>query len=168
MYFVFMGVSGSGKSTLAKRISEAFVLPFYEADDFHPESNVTKMASGRPLEDKDREQWLQDLTRAIHSSSDKQAVIACSALTPFVQTCLNEWLPDPPIYIMIEVSERVTRARLDARADHFMPSSLLASQFEALDPPDGAHRVSNNEDLDAALNQAAEIVREYLSHSKNE
>ncbi len=165
MYFVLMGVSGSGKSTLSRRLSKAYKLPFFEADDFHPRQNIKKMELGVPLEDEDSKLWLEDLTSDVRDSTSPQAIIACSALTPFVQSVLDRNLPEPPVYVLIEVSQDVTRTRMDARENHFMPTTLLTSQFEALRPPESAFRVSNNGALEDTYARISEIIETHLCES---
>ena len=81
MVYVVMGVSGCGKSTIAKFLAEAMALPFFDGDDFHPQANIDKMASGKSLNDADREPWLQELASQIQLwNQSTGAVLACSAL----------------------------------------------------------------------------------------
>ncbi|MEP2651151.1 MAG: gluconokinase, partial [Paraglaciecola sp.] len=81
MILIVCGVSGTGKSTIGSQLAKKLELPFYDGDDFHPESNVQKMQSGTPLNDKDRQPWLASLAKHIASwEIDGGAVLACSAL----------------------------------------------------------------------------------------
>lgn len=168
MYLIFMGVSGSGKSTFAQRTAEVFGLPFFEADDFHPEHNVTKMASGQPLTDQDRVLWLEKLCAAINGAGAERAVISCSALTPFVRATLKDRLSTEPVYLLLDVPEAMIRRRMDAREGHFMPSSLLASQFEALTLPEGVIRITNEGDLSAVFQQVRTVVKDLFAASEQE
>jgi gluconokinase len=81
-FFIVMGVSGCGKSRIGKLLAEHLGWDFYDADDFHPPENVTKMANGIPLDDSDRAPWLASLNELISSSlkADRPGVLACSAL----------------------------------------------------------------------------------------
>ena len=130
IYYV-MGVSGSGKSTIGKKLATALHLSFYDGDDFHPEANVQKMAEGRPLDDRDREPWLRRLNQLAKDQAEEGAVIACSALKKRYRDLLEEGLTPLPVWIY-----------LSERKDHFMPASLLRSQFEALEIPANALEVS--------------------------
>ena len=81
MIIVLFGVSGSGKTTIGKKLSEKLKIPFFDGDDFHPQANIDKMASGQPLNDQDRHPWLVRLGKNMCECSVKQgAIIACSAL----------------------------------------------------------------------------------------
>ena len=80
LIYIVMGVSGCGKSTIGKLLATKLKVPFFDGDDFHPEANVQKMASGLPLNDKDRKGWLQKLNKIANEHKPSGAVIACSAL----------------------------------------------------------------------------------------
>lgn len=136
MHVLVMGVSGSGKSTIGMLLAEALALPFIEADDLHPRSNVDKMASGIGLTDEDREPWLR-LVRAAIDAEPEGAVIACSALKQSYRAILLGGLPDPHT-VLLRGTEAQLERRLERRKGHFMPTSLLASQLAALEEPDDA------------------------------
>ncbi len=140
IYFV-MGVSGSGKSTIGKKLASALHLSFFDGDDFHPEANVIKMAEGRPLDDQDREPWLRKLNQLAREYSEEGAVIACSALKQKYRDLLEEGLTPPPAWIYLSGDFETLSRRLGQRKDHFMPASLLHSQFEALEIPSNAVEV---------------------------
>ncbi len=137
-----MGVSGSGKSTIGKKLATALHLSFYDGDDFHPEANVQKMAEGRPLDDRDREPWLRRLNQLAKDQAEEGAVIACSALKKRYRDLLEEGLTPLPVWIYLSGDFETLRGRLRERKDHFMPASLLRSQFEALEIPANALEVS--------------------------
>src|SRR5262245_11441509 len=99
---VLMGVSGSGKSTVGARVARELGLTFIEADDFHPQRNVQKMAAGTPLTDEDREPWIDALASAINAREPRRdAIIACSALTTFVRTRLRAGVAEPLHFILL-------------------------------------------------------------------
>lgn len=137
-----MGVSGSGKTTVGRLLAERLDVRFVDADDLHPPSNVAKMAGGTPLDDEDRRPWL-DLVRAEIAwalGGGEGLVVACSALKQVYRERLVR--PGEPIRVVFLSGDPETIARrLTARAGHFMPPGLLASQFEALEPPDDAIRL---------------------------
>jgi gluconokinase len=133
---IFMGVAGSGKTTVAKLFAERAGAVFYEGDDFHPPSNVGKMRQGIPLTDDDRAQWLRQLREMIARALAKNelAAFTCSAL----KTKYREQLQggDPRVrFVFLTGPFALIEERLKARTDHFMPSTLLASQFAILEPP---------------------------------
>jgi len=132
---VVMGVSGSGKSTVARGISVALGWAFAEGDDFHPEANVAKMRSGQPLTDDDRWPWLEALASWIESKeeSGESAVVTCSALRRVYREVLRRDAPHVR-FLHVTAPPDVIRDRIDRREGHFMPSSLLASQLQGLEP----------------------------------
>jgi len=140
-HVVVMGVSGSGKTTVARGIAEATGLVFAEADDFHPEANVTKMRSGTPLDDEDRWPWLADLAQwmAEQAAQGTSTIMACSALRRAYRDVLAGG-PPSVFFVHLTGSPELIEKRIFARTGHFMPASLLASQLAALEPlePDEA------------------------------
>ena len=138
MVYVLFGVSGSGKTTLGKSIADYLNAPFYDADDFHPLSNIEKMKSGIPLNDTDRYPWLHTLgDQVVRRHEDGRAILACSALKSEYRELLATY--GPICFYLIEGSFELISNRLEQRDGHFMPHSLLRSQFESLEsvPNDG-------------------------------
>jgi gluconokinase len=134
---VVMGVSGSGKSTLGAWLAEALACPFLEADAFHGEANIAKMAAGEPLTDADRWPWLDRLGAALAAAvtQDGLAVAACSALKRTYRERLRAAVAAPVSFLFLETRPAVLAARIVGRRGHFMPASLLTSQLETLEPP---------------------------------
>ena len=128
-----MGVSGSGKSTIGALLAERLALPFADADAFHPPSNVQKMSEGTPLTDADRAPWL-DALGAWLVAQPAGGVIACSALKRAYRDRLRAAAPGLRVVHLAGVAG-VIGARQAARVDHFMPVSLMASQFATLEAP---------------------------------
>lgn len=138
-----MGVSGCGKSTIGERLGKELSLPFYDADDFHPIENITKMASGKPLNDADRAPWLQLLAeKIVEWEADGGAVIACSALKQAYRDTLTSTTEDTVKFVFLEGSKAVLYTRLTSRESHFMPKTLLDSQLSTLEVPHEAIKVS--------------------------
>ncbi|MBP3978988.1 gluconokinase [Microbacterium sp. BLY] len=128
---VVMGPSGSGKSTVGAALAARLGARFVDGDDLHPLTNVDKMAAGVPLDDEDRLPWLRQVGRTLRE--EERIVIACSALRRRYRDAIRAEAGDA--FFAELVGERETLAvRLDGRADHFMPSSLLDSQLETLEP----------------------------------
>lgn len=135
LHVVVMGLSGCGKSTVAEGISTAMGLPFAEADRFHPAGNVAKMSAGIPLTDADRWPWLSDLSAwmAAQAAEGRSTVMACSALRRAYRDVLRSG-PPAVQFVHLDGPVELIAARMSARADHFMPASLLASQMATLEP----------------------------------
>lgn len=139
-WVVVMGVSGCGKSTLAQLLASAMQLPFIEGDEFHPLENKRKMTHGIALDDADRQGWLDSLANEMRKHPDG-AVLSCSALKRIYRERLRAALPNLR-FIHIKITQELANARVAARfAEHFFPSSMVASQFAALEDPIGEARV---------------------------
>jgi gluconokinase len=135
-HFVVMGVSGSGKTTVARGISTLTGLTFAEADRFHPECNVARMRSGLPLDDAARWPWLRELASwmATRSAEGVSTVLACSALKRSYRDVLRQG-PPALSFVYLRGPAEMIRERISRREGHYMPASLLDSQFAALEPP---------------------------------
>lgn len=133
---VIMGVSGSGKSTIAAMLAHRLHWIYEDADWFHPRSNVEKMHAGVPLTDEDRWPWLNAIAAWIDATRQRgnHAVIACSVLKRAYRKILLGERPDVALVFLKGDRELIAR-RLAARDGHFMPPSLLDSQFAALEEP---------------------------------
>ena len=132
---IVMGVSGVGKSTVAKGLSTLMGWQFAEGDGFHPEANIAKMHAGTPLTDEDRWPWLRLLRdwMAEEIGEGRSSVVTCSALKHSYRDLLREAGPEVR-FLHLVAPESLVGDRMSHRADHFMPTSLLHSQFEALEP----------------------------------
>lgn len=133
---VLMGVSGSGKSTTGKRLAVVLGWAFRDADEFHPAENIAKMASGRPLDDADRQPWLAAIAAWIDvaRASGPGAVVSCSALKRSYREILIGQRTDVAL-VHLKGSFSLIADRLSRRRGHFMPPALLRSQFETLEEP---------------------------------
>ncbi|XP_069086053.1 probable gluconokinase isoform X4 [Pleurodeles waltl] len=154
MLIVIMGVSGSGKSTVGALLASKLGWKFYDADDYHPEENKAKMAKGIPLDDQDRIPWLCLLHDLImrEESTRQNTILACSALKKTYRNILRQGDRDtlsqskPPdgtkgltvekaLFVHLDGSREVLHSRLEERRGHFMPTILLQSQLNSLEPP---------------------------------
>jgi carbohydrate kinase (thermoresistant glucokinase family) len=133
---IVMGVSGSGKSTIGALLAERLGWPFADADGFHPPANVAKMASGQPLSDTDRWPWLDAIAAHIGAArgTGQPVVVACSALRRAYRDRLRAGHGDL-IFLHLSGAPAVIAERQAARQGHFMPPSLMASQFATLEDP---------------------------------
>ncbi len=134
-----MGVSGCGKSTIGKLLAQELNIPFFDGDDFHPEANITKMSSGQALNDDDRQGWLETLNNLAKKQLTKNScVIVCSALKQKYRDILSLDIQNETKWVHLSGSFDQILERVNSRADHFMPSELLKSQFDILEEPKDA------------------------------
>ena len=153
---VVMGVSGSGKSTVGAALSQRLRVPFADADDFHPHANIDKMSAGHALDDDDRHPWLEAIGTWL-AAHPQGGVMSCSALKRKYRDQLRHHAPGIA-FLLLHGSPDVIRKRQASRPGHFMPASLLHSQFatlEQLAPDEHGVTVDVDQSVDA-------IVEDYL------
>ncbi|KAF8232166.1 carbohydrate kinase [Tricholoma matsutake] len=165
---VIMGVSGTGKSTLGNALAKTLGIPYVEGDDLHPKSNVEKMSSGHPLDDADREPWLELIRntaerKVVQMQADTRMlgiVVGCSALKRYYRDILrgivkpvmkDQKLPEnlnatwpnllSTYFVFIDGSREILMERMEKRTDHFMKASMLESQLRTLENPVGEEGV---------------------------
>lgn len=155
-HLVVMGVSGVGKSTVARLLSSRLGFEMAEGDEFHPKANIDKMTTGTPLDDADRLPWLRRLAAWARErdQSGRSTVMTCSALRRRYRDVLREGAPTYFVHLVGTPEQLLERMR--AR-EHFMPPSLLRSQFEALEDlePDEA---GVTVDVTAAPDEVVKLV----------
>jgi len=147
MIVVLMGVSGSGKTTIGTLLAAREGTVFADADDYHPAANKAKMASGQPLNDDDRQPWLETLNKLMLGwfESGKGGVLACSALKEKYRTTLASGMPKGTVtFVLLDGSKEMIAERLAARKHEFMNAKLLESQFATLETPQDALCVVND------------------------
>ncbi|MET9613591.1 gluconokinase [Kitasatospora indigofera] len=130
-----MGVSGSGKTTVGRLLARRRGVPFVEGDDLHPARNIARMSAGEALDDEDRGPWLHALATRIRTATrdGEGAVISCSALRYEYRQLFRE--AGPGVWFLhLDLDPGVARARVGRRTGHFMPATLLDSQFDTLEP----------------------------------
>ncbi|MFE7594105.1 gluconokinase [Kitasatospora sp. NPDC057512] len=132
---VVMGVSGVGKTTLARLLADRLALPFAEADDFHPAANIAKMSAGIPLDDEDRAPWLRAIGAWLKDRTEAGTggVVTCSALKHRYRDILRADAPGA-FFLHLSGGHELVEDRLSHRTGHFMPTSLLDSQYATLEP----------------------------------
>lgn len=137
-----MGVAGCGKSTIASALARAFDVEFVEGDELHTPENVRKMAAGIPLTDADRAPWLAALAERLRAArlADRGLVMTCSALKRRYRDVLRGG--DPEVrFVFLEGPRALIAERFAGRTGHYMPASLLDSQFATLERPDADEKV---------------------------
>jgi len=134
--YVAMGITGSGKSTVGAMLARKLGVDFVEGDDYHSRENIERMASGIPLTDQDRADWLRSLANRIRGAShaSRGLVLTCSALKRSYRDVLRAGVPDVQ-FIFLKGDREVIAKRLAERSGHFMPPSLLDSQVATLEEP---------------------------------
>ncbi|MBV8033247.1 MAG: gluconokinase [Betaproteobacteria bacterium] len=160
MIVVVMGVSGSGKSTIGPALARALEVPYLDADDFHPPENVAKMAAGVPLGDADRAPWLARMNERLRTldRQGESAVLGCSALKERYRRVLREGVRDFRLVYLHAPFEVISR-RVAQRQHRYMPASLLASQFDTLEPPDEAISIDVSQPLERCVALAVSGLR---------
>jgi gluconokinase len=131
---VVMGVSGSGKTSIGEGLATALGAPLLEGDQFHPKANIDKMSSGTPLNDDDRWPWLDAIARAMRDAPGS-VIVTCSSLRRVYRDRLRAGAGRPVLFVFLDGAQATIAARLKERKGHFMPPSLLDSQFATLEPP---------------------------------
>jgi gluconokinase len=130
---VVMGVTGSGKTTVGRALATRLAVEYADADDFHPPANIAKMANGQPLDDEDRRPWLAAVAAWLADHLDSGGVASCSALHRRYRDRLRADAPGAA-FLHLAGPPRLVTPRVAAREDHFMPASLVLSQYESLEP----------------------------------
>lgn len=128
---VVMGVSGCGKSTVGEHLATELGLEYKDGDELHPQSNIDKMASGQALDDDDRAWWLVQVGKWLRDRDS--GVIACSALKRSYRDLIRTKAPGT-IFVHLHGDYDLLLSRMNSRENHFMPSTLLDSQFATLEP----------------------------------
>ncbi|WP_055485967.1 gluconokinase [Streptomyces sp. WMMB 322] len=160
-----MGVAGTGKTTVGAMLAEALAVPYAEADSFHPPANVAKMTAGEPLDDADREPWLDAIGRWAAERTESGGVVSCSALKRAYRDRLRAASPGV-FFVHLTGDRSLIARRMEQRRDHFMPLTLLDSQFATLQPlqaDEAGAAVPVRDGPDAVTGHALAAVREWCA-----
>jgi len=161
-----MGVSGCGKSSVAKAIANEYGYEFIEADDYHSLENRQWMASGNPLTDAMREPWIELLVSHLAklANADQSCVMSFSGLRREHRARIRD-LPFTALFLHLEGDQQLVLTRINARKGHFMPASLLQSQYATLEDPRAEPNTFNidiNQSLAAVISRALQITRDTI------
>lgn len=156
--FVVMGVSGCGKSHIGSAFANAIGANFIDGDALHPSANIAKMRRGEPLNDADRAPWLDKVGQVL----EPDTVIACSALKRSYRDRIRAGAGAPVVFLFLQGERPLMLDRMNNRPGHFMPATLLDSQFATLEPPtaDELHVVGT------INNTPDQIVKLFVNASK--
>jgi len=140
MLVIVMGVSGCGKSTIGEALAKNLNIDFFDADDFHPQSNIDKMKNGIPLNDNDRKPWLLNLAKQLTTwDKNRGAILACSALKESYRQLLMSKTKKIQ-WVYLSGTFQLIKSRMESRPGHFMKAEMLKSQFNTLEVPEyGIH-----------------------------
>ena len=162
MHVVVMGVSATGKTSVGELLAEELGCEFVEGDSLHPRRNIEKMEAGTPLTDEDRWPWLQAIADlvAVRDHEGTSTVVTCSALKRKYRDILRD--AAPTFFVHLDAPFQVLEARMQQRTKHFMPTSLLRSQFDTLEPLDEDESgavVDVSPPIDEVVEEAVNAVR---------
>lgn len=153
---VLMGVAGSGKTAVGEALSHRLGARYVDGDELHSPANIAKMSRGEPLTDEDRWPWLAAVGKVL-AGGDGVTIVGCSALRRAYRDRIRAGAGAPVTFVHLAGSRDVIAARMAARAGHFMPLSLLDSQFAALEPP-GSDEDAVSVDIDRPLAEIVDLI----------
>ncbi|WP_246102869.1 gluconokinase [Rhizobium straminoryzae] len=162
---VLMGVAGCGKSSVGETLAARLGAVYVDGDELHPPENITKMSRGEPLTDEDRWPWLTRVGRSL-ASAEGIRIIGCSALKRRYRDLIRHEAVSPVVFVHLSGSRDLIAGRMAARTGHFMPTSLLDSQFAALELPEAdeqAITVDIGQPLEAVVAKIATSLEERQS-----
>ena len=147
-FFILMGVAGCGKSSYGRLLADRFQVPYLDGDDFHPPENIAKMSAGIALDDTDRWPWLDAIVTNMAkvsraSGSDGIIFAGCSSLRKCYRDHLLTGIGTPVHFIYLAADQALITQRMAARDGHFMPNSLIDSQFSTLEVPEDKEPASH-------------------------
>lgn len=158
---VLMGVAGCGKTSVGETLASRIALSYLDGDDLHPQSNIDKMQSGTPLTDEDRHPWLE-IIGVTFGQSENALAIGCSALKRSYRDLIRDTSGKQVYFVHLSGTKELIGKRMAERAGHFMPTSLLDSQFndlELLAPDENGFEVSIDQSVDEVVTEIQEKLK---------
>ena len=161
---LIMGVAGSGKTTIANLLAKKINAFIIEADNYHSKNNIHKMTAGIALNDDDRYDWLIKIKQEINKrKSSQNLVVACSALKEKYRLILNV----AEYYLVyLKITKNTAKTRIKNRQDHFMPDSLVNSQFAILEEPDVCITLDETLKQDEMITYLTSIIKNKFNYEK--
>lgn len=160
---VLMGVAGCGKSAVGSALAARLGATYLDGDDLHPQANIDKMSRGEALTDEDRWPWLTLVGQKL-AAPDGILILGCSALKRRYRDHIRKEAGAPVLFVHLAGSRKLIATRMAARAGHFMPASLIDSQFAALEPP-GPDENAVTVDIDRPLERIVSDIATHLEES---
>ena len=161
---LIMGVAGSGKTTIAELLSKKINASLIEADDYHSKNNIDKMSAGYPLNDDDRYDWLIRIKEEIDKRKGFQnLIVACSALKEKYRSILHV---KEDYLVYLKITKNTAKTRIKNRQDHFMPDSLVDSQFAILEEPDICITLEETLTPEEATSHLTSIIKDEFNYGK--
>ena len=152
---VLMGVAGCGKTTVGEALAPRLNIAYRDGDLLHPPANIAKMSRGDALSDDDRWPWLASVGQTLRREAP--VIVGCSALKRRYRDKIRDEAGAGVIFVHLAGTRAVIEARMAARRNHFMPASLVPSQFAALEPP-GPDEQAVTVDIDQPLDRLVEDI----------
>ena len=162
MVIILMGVSGSGKTTIGNLLSKRTGFPFFDGDDFHPEVNVQKMASGIPLTNQDRVDWIREISDFMNNIPGEHKILACSALNRSIRSLIINGIKEPCYFVFLKGDYDLIKDRMDKREAHYMKSGMLTSQFKTLEEPENTVTIGVDNSPDRICDEIYKAVQEKI------
>jgi gluconokinase len=163
MIIIVFGVAGAGKTTIGKLLADRLGWSFFEADDYHSQASIQKMKNAEPLGDRDRLPWIAMLARLIHdlTARGQSAVLACSALKRAYRRQLAQGATEEERvkFVYLKISRPEAERRLRQRREHYMPASMVPSQFKDLEEPEDGITLDGMQDPSALVDQIIGLIR---------
>ena len=164
--YVVMGVAGSGKTSIGENVAEKINATYIDGDDYHPQANIEKMANGEPLTDDDRWPWLEVVANEL-ARTEGIVLAGCSALKKAYRDFITANAGEPVQFLYLDGSKQLIGERMAARTGHFMPTSLLDSQFATLEIP-GETENAVAIDISGTQDDVVQLIVEAIEKNQGE
>ena len=162
--YVVLGVAGSGKTSIGENVAKIIDATYIDGDNYHPQSNIEKMANGEPLNDEDRWPWLEVVANEL-AQTEGIVLAGCSALKKAYRDFITANTGEPVQFLYLDGSKEMIGERMAARTGHFMPTSLLDSQFATLEVPDNTENAVAI-DISGTQDEVVQLIVEAIQRNQ--